>query len=92
MALTIRALDADLDQFRVLTGHKTANKALISAAKIGVTATAQLKAAQQTIARLEVELATYRQTMQNLTPLCLKVAELAAQSDLFADQGRDSNG
>lgn len=85
MALTIRALDADLDQFRELTGHKTANKALISAAKIGVTATAQLKAAQQTIARLEVELATYKQTMQNLTPLCLKVAELAAQSDLFKD-------
>ncbi|ESR00705.1 hypothetical protein F753_04190 [Stutzerimonas chloritidismutans AW-1] len=93
MALTIRDLsEADIASFQELTGKKTASGALIQAAQIGVTASAELKRARQTIKTLQANLDTYRQTLQQLTPLCLKVVDLAAQKDLFLEEtGHDKN-
>ncbi|EPV8673178.1 hypothetical protein [Pseudomonas aeruginosa] len=87
MALTIRSLsDEDRDSFKQLTGEATAAGALVKAAQIGVSATAELHQARQTIKTLQGKLDTYRQTLQHLTPLCLKVVDLAAQKDIFLEE------
>ncbi|WP_263147690.1 hypothetical protein [Pseudomonas sp. RIT-PI-AD] len=92
MALTIRDLsEADIASFQELTGKKTASGALIQAAQIGVTASAELKQARQTIKMLQASLDTYRQTLQQLTPLCLKMVDLAAQKDLFTEGMTDDD-
>lgn len=54
MALTIRNVtDEEIEAFSVLTGEKTASKAIIHAANLGVRNTARLEVANQKIAELE---------------------------------------
>ena len=83
MALTVRGTEEFIQSFKDLTGEKTATGALVSAARIGVSATAELKAAKRRIVELEQANATYRQAIANLQTSCVQVAELAAQQDLF---------
>ncbi|WP_267402255.1 hypothetical protein [Pseudomonas sp. GM_Psu_2] len=54
MALTIRNVtDEEIEAFSALTGEKTASKAIIQAANLGVRNTARLEVANQRIAELE---------------------------------------
>jgi wobble nucleotide-excising tRNase len=91
MALTLRDItDEEIELFRNFTSERTATKALVKAAHIGVTATNRYMAAEKKIKTLELTLQTYQQAISRLNGACIQVAELAAQSDLF-DQAPGKN-
>lgn len=83
MALTIRGTEEIMPSLKQLTGQKTAAGALVEAAKIGVKATAELNAAKARVAHLESTVETYKQAIASLEKACKRVAEIAAQEDLF---------
>lgn len=83
MALTIRGTEPYIESFKELTGEKTAAGALIAAAQVGVSASAELKITKERVAELERTVATYAQAINNLKTACGQVAELAAQQDMF---------
>ena len=83
MALTIRGTEQIMPSLKELTREKTAAGALVKAAQIGVTATAELNAAKARIAHLDSTLETYKQAIASLEKACRRVAEIAAQEDLF---------
>ncbi|WAH62198.1 hypothetical protein LZ023_40690 (plasmid) [Pseudomonas silvicola] len=84
MALTIRDLTPEeKDAFGKLTGEKTTAKALVKAANIGVSTTAQLAEANARIKELELSLLSYKQALRGLSSHCAHVIELANQDDAF---------
>ena len=76
MALTLRNVtDEEVEQFASLTGEKTASKAILQAARMGVQNTARLQAANQRLAELE-------QALARLVGPCQAILELAEKESL----------
>ncbi len=76
MALTLRNVaDEEVEQFALLTGEKTASKAILQAARMGVQNTARLQAANERLAELE-------QALARLVGPCQAILELAEKESL----------
>lgn len=84
MALTIRDLGAvDLPKVQLLTGTKTASKALVRSAELIVEYDAALQAERETVRQLKMRLQVTRQTVEQLSSLCGMVQDLVNQQDIF---------
>ncbi len=82
--LTIRNIsDADIEQLKAFTGENTAAKALISAAMKAQLLKSQLDLTQSILEDTRGRLSMRNQLLEELTPLCTQVAELASQGDIF---------
>jgi hypothetical protein len=84
--LTVRDVtDKQLEDFKRFSGQKTATKAILQTADKALLLADALEKANKLIEGLTQELEVRKQLINQLTPLCLQVAELSGQEDLFND-------
>ena len=82
--LTVRDVtDKQIADFKRFSGQKTATKAILQTADKALLMAEALEKSNRVIAGLTEELAVRNQLLSQLTPLCLQVAELSGQEDLF---------
>ncbi|WP_434598723.1 hypothetical protein M1D58_27310 (plasmid) [Pseudomonas sp. R4-76] len=84
MLIQIRQIDdALVAQVKKLTGKGSGSQALIAAAELVITQEARIASMQDENARLRERLARMNRLVKELAPLCVQVAEVAGQQDLF---------
>ncbi|MCY1392154.1 hypothetical protein D3C76_250640 [compost metagenome] len=84
MLLTIRDVSEDLvRQAKIATGKGTGSQAFIAGIELMVHQRDVIDSQREQIARLKEDVARSRMLMRQLAPLCVQVAELAGQKDLF---------
>ena len=82
--LTLRDVPASLvHEARRLTGKGTASQSLIACVPLLTAANERLQDQADQIHRLKIDLQRMHSLMRQLAPLCVQVAEVAGQKDLF---------
>lgn len=84
MMLTIRDVPTALVQSaKILTGKGTGSQAFLAAVELSAVQSETISDLRAQVAKLKIDLSRSRSLLVQLAPLCVQVAELAGQKDMF---------
>lgn len=84
MMLTIRDVPTSLvHSAKLLTGKGTGSQAFMAAVELSGVQTETIADLRAQVAKLKIDLSRSRSLLVQLAPLCIQVAELAGQKDIF---------